>query len=224
MDDWLRNQNSNLPLPITKTPVLGAEGCSVFPSLPTTNSSSVSSAVGRKHQKIEDRNKLSVLSEPAQTVCQILAPYLWVFLPATRGKAVTVNPTGQIFPALMKQISQLTFTHGPARDIVPEVTMAHLLPVVSSLDMSALAPVGCPSDLSLGRAWDVSMKHPPPHPAHRSGELAMPLLFFPSCQVGFPNHMCGVIFWGQLPGSSFAPAAWVFGISVSTRRTSGCSH
>lgn len=45
----------------------------------------------------------------------------------------------------MKQRSQLTFTHGPARDIVPEVTMAHLLPFVSSPDMSALAPVGVPA-------------------------------------------------------------------------------
>lgn len=71
--------------------------------------------------------------------------------------------------------------------------MAHLLPVVSSLDMSALAPVGCPSDLSLGRAWDVSMKHPPPHPAHRSGELAMPLLFFPS----FPQSYV----WGNILGA-----------------------
>lgn len=58
-------------------------------------------------------------------------------------------------------MKQLTFTHGPARDIVPEVTMAHLLPIVSSLDMSALAPVGCPSDPKSGRAWDVSMKYPP---------------------------------------------------------------
>lgn len=81
--------------------------------------------------------------------------------------------------------------------------MAHLLPVVSSLDMSALAPVGCPSDPKPGRTWDVSMKYPPPHPARRSGELVTSFAFSPPL---FFSSMPGHYVWGNLSGNSYREA------------------